>query len=76
MSRVGKLPIKVPGDIKVNIDGTVLTLTKGSEVKTYDFGTKVKVVFEDGEIKVSRIDEEAETKFWGLHRSNINNMVN
>jgi large subunit ribosomal protein L6 len=75
MSRVGKLPIKVPGDIKVNIDGTVLTLTKGSEVKTYDFGTKVKVVFEDNEIKVSRIDEEAESKFWGLHRSNINNMV-
>lgn len=75
MSRVGKLPIKVPGDIKVDIDGTVLTLAKGSEVKTYDFGTKVKVVFEDNEIKVSKIDEEAESKFWGLHRSNINNIV-
>ena len=30
MSRIGKLPIKVPNDIKVNIEGEVIKITKGS----------------------------------------------
>lgn len=75
MSRIGKLPIKVPSDIKVSIDGTIITLTKGQETKTYDFGDKVSVKFEDGEIKVSKIDETTDSKFWGLHRNNIHNIV-
>ena len=75
MSRIGKLPIKVPNDMKVSIDGTTITLTKGQETKVYDFGDKVNVKFEDGEIKVSKIDEAAESKFWGLHRNNIHNIV-
>ena len=46
-SRVGKLPIKVADDIKVEIDGNVVTLKKGNKTKTYDFGNKVDVLFED-----------------------------
>lgn len=75
MSRIGKLPIKVPGDIKISIDGTVITLTKGQVTKTYDFGDKVNVKFEDNEIIVSKANEESDSKFWGLHRNNIHNIV-
>lgn len=74
MSRVGKLPIKVPGDLKVSIDGNVITINKNSISKTYDFGDKVGVKFENGEIFVSKLDDNA-SSFWGLHRNNINNIV-
>ena len=45
MSRIGKLPIKVPNDIKVNIEGEVIKITKGSVSKEYTFGDKVSVSF-------------------------------
>lgn len=74
MSRIGKLPIKVSKDISVAINGTVITLKKGNVTKSYDFGDKVNVKFENDEILVSKIHEEDEN-FWGLHRKNISNIV-
>jgi large subunit ribosomal protein L6 len=78
MSRVGKLPINVPNNIKVDISNNILKITKGSVVKDYDFGDKVSVVFNDNAIKVSPkkdLDKKDVAKFYGLHRNNINNIV-
>lgn len=74
MSRIGKLPIKVAKDISVKIEGNVITLKKGNITKTYDFGDRVHVKFENDEIFVSKVHEEDEN-FWGLHRKNISNIV-
>ena len=37
MSRVGKLPITVPNDIKVSIEGETIKITKGSVTQEYNF---------------------------------------
>ena len=77
VSRIGKLPIKVSNDIKVDIKDTVITLTKGKDVRNYDFGSKVAVKFQNNEITVESVnpDDDEAVKFVGLHRSNINNLV-
>ena len=76
MSRIGKLPIKVPNDIKVSIDGNTITLTKGNKVRSYNFGDTVNVKFENQEIEVSKNEQIAKrSNFWGLHRNNIHNLV-
>lgn len=76
VSRIGKLPIKVADDIKVDITGSVVTLKKGNKTKTYDFGSRVKVLFENKEIFVKEVENDTESvKFSGLHRSNLHNIV-
>lgn len=78
MSRVGKLPITVPNDIKVELSGDVIKITKGSVVKEYNFGDKVVVLFADNAIKVSPredLDKKDINNFYGLHRNNIANIV-
>jgi large subunit ribosomal protein L6 len=79
MSRMGKLPIKVVSDIKVEVKNSTITFNKGNMKKIYDFGDKVNVVFEGGALSVAAVKEAGENKefvkFVGLHRSNINNIV-
>lgn len=75
VSRIGKLPIKVADDIKVAINDSVISLTKGNKTKTYDFGDKVKVSFKDKEILVEETEDTESTQFCGLHRANIANIV-
>jgi large subunit ribosomal protein L6 len=78
MSRVGKLPIKVPADLKVEINDTIVKISKGAVAKEYDFGTKVDVNFSDNTLKVSPKPEfkKAEiANFYGLHRNNLANLV-
>lgn len=75
VSRIGKLPIKVADDIKVTIDNSIITFTKGNKVKTYDFGDKVDVLFENKEIIVKENNSADSTRFCGLHRSNISNII-
>lgn len=78
MSRVGKLPIIVPNDIKVELNNNVIKISKASEVVEYDFGDKVSVIFENGEIRVSikeGMNKAEVSNFYGLHRNNISNIV-
>ena len=75
VSRIGKLPIKVGNDLKVKIEDTIITFTKGNKTKEYDFGKKVNVSFDGNEILVKENDDVDSTRFCGLHRSNIFNIV-
>lgn len=78
MSRVGKLPIAVPNDIKVELNDNVIKITKGSIAKEYDFGDKIVVLFADNTIKLSPredLDKKEVNNFYGLHRNNIANIV-
>ena len=78
MSRVGKLPITVPNDIKVELNGEAVKITKGSLVKEYDFGDKIVVLFDNNIIKLSPredLDKKEVNNFYGLHRNNIANIV-
>ena len=76
MSRIGKLPIKIPTDVDVNFNGAEITV-KGK------FGTLENTI--PNGIKIDKIDEklvltlETENRtnraLHGLYRSLINNMV-
>jgi large subunit ribosomal protein L6 len=76
MSRIGKIPVKVPSGVKVNFSNDLITVEgpKGKLTQKYHS----VIVFEDkgGEIIVSRVNEEKQSKaFHGLYRNLLNNMV-
>lgn len=75
MSRIGKLPIKVPAKVKVGVAGSTITVEgpKGRLERTFSVvGVEVK----DDEVIVSRPNEERGTRaVHGLERTLIANMV-
>jgi large subunit ribosomal protein L6 len=76
MSRIGKIPVKIPGGVKVTFQNEEIFVEgpKGKLKQKYN----PVVTFEDkgGEIVVSRKDEQKQTKaFHGLYRNLLNNMV-
>lgn len=77
MSRVGKLPIIIPDNIKVSVDKNVITFDTGKTKKAYEVGSKVKIEFVDKKIQltaVNKADGES-SMFVGMDRSNIKNIV-
>lgn len=76
MSRIGKMPISIPKDVKVDLTGDLL-IVKGpkGELKR-NIHPKVKVSADKDQIVVSVYDETKESKsFHGLFRALIANMV-
>jgi len=76
MSRIGKIPVKLPAGVKVTFKNNEVTVEgpKGKLMQKYHPIIK----FEDKgtEIIVSRENEEKQTKaFHGLYRNLLNNMV-
>jgi large subunit ribosomal protein L6 len=77
MSRVGKLPVVIPDNIKVAVSGSVISFDSGKVKKTYEVSKGVKVVFENKQIQLSAIDKKQPniSMFVGMDRSNIKNLV-
>lgn len=77
MSRIGKLPISLPGKVEVSIasDNTVTVKgPKGTLSQKVDPDIQVKI--EDGTLTVARPTEQKRHKsLHGLYRALINNMV-
>lgn len=77
MSRVGKLPVAIPDNIKVGVDKGVITFDTGKVKKTYSVNPSIKIEFADKKIKLSVADENNADApmFLGMDRSNIKNLV-
>lgn len=77
MSRVGKLPVKIPSSIKVAVEKNTVNFDNGKVKKTYKVSSGVKVEFQDGQIKLSAENVEIPriSMFVGMDRSNIKNIV-
>lgn len=76
MSRIGKLPIKIPSGVTVDISNDVITVKgpKGEEKVT--FPSSIKVSVDDQNISCARETDEPEIRaIHGLIRSLINNCV-
>jgi len=76
MSRIGKIPVKIPQGVKVSFANELMTVEgpKGKLTQKYH----PIITFEDkgGEVIVGRPNEEKQTKsFHGLYRNLLNNMV-
>ena len=76
MSRIGKLPIPVPGGVDVAIDGQLITIKGPKGSLTHTVVEPITVAQEDGTLTVARPDDERESKsLHGLSRTLIANMV-
>jgi large subunit ribosomal protein L6 len=76
MSRIGKLPISLPQGVNVEVKDNVVRVKGPKGDLTQTVNPNIKVEIENGEVKVSRAnDEKQNCAFHGLYRSLINNMV-
>jgi large subunit ribosomal protein L6 len=76
MSRIGKIPVKVPQGVKVSFQDEVITVEGPKGKLTQKYHPVVTFEPKDGEIIVGRANEEKQTvAFHGLYRNLLNNMV-
>ena len=76
MSRVGKKPVNIPADVKVQVDGSVLKFAKGSITEEYkvddcisfDVSGNVITFKPNGESKCA-------SAIWGTTQKNVSNIV-
>ncbi|MDR0756945.1 MAG: 50S ribosomal protein L6 [Tannerella sp.] len=78
MSRIGKLPIKIPSGVTIHIDEKENRVTvkgpKGELAQTVN--PKIRISLEEGQLTLSREDDERESRsMHGLYRALLNNMV-
>lgn len=76
MSRVGKMPIDIPANVKVDIQGNTITVhgPLGELKKTID--SKISMELKDGKVLLSRAsDENQDRALHGLYRALVANMV-
>jgi large subunit ribosomal protein L6 len=75
MSRIGKMPVKIPAGVKVNIEGTTVTVKgpKGELKQTFD--SQMKIETKDGLLTITPPQAPGYDALHGLTRALIHNMV-
>jgi large subunit ribosomal protein L6 len=76
MSRIGKLPIPVPANVDVTIDGQQISVKGPKGTLAHVIAEPITVEREDGVLQVKRPDDERASKsLHGLTRTLVSNMV-
>ncbi len=76
MSRIGRLPIDVPANVTVTIDGQSVTVKGPKGELSLTVASPIEVALEDGQVLVTRPDDERESRsLHGLTRTLINNQI-
>jgi len=77
MSRIGKLPVPVPGGVDVAIDGATVTVKGPKGTLSHTVAKPITIEKgDDGQILIQRPDDERESKaLHGLSRTLVANMV-
>ena len=76
MSRIGRMPVQIPGGVDVTIEGREVTVKGPKGVLSLQVVQPIEVAKEDGVITVTRPSDEGEIRaLHGLSRSLIANMV-
>lgn len=76
MSRVGKVPVTIPEDVKIDLKGRRLTVTGKLGTLTRDIPEDIELDIEDGNIYVKKTRESKKARsLHGLMRTLIHNMV-
>ncbi len=75
MSRIGRLPIAVPADVTVTINGSSVT-TKGPKGELSVVLVKgISAVLVEGELRVTAAHALEQSALWGLSRALLANMI-
>ncbi len=76
MSRIGRLPIPVPGGVKVNESGGVVSVEGPKGKAQYALPEQVSISVEDGVVRVSREGDDRDSRSkHGLARKLVANLV-
>jgi large subunit ribosomal protein L6 len=77
MSRIGKLPIKIPAGVNASIIGDYISVSGPKGELKEKTVSSVIIVIAEGEIKVSvkNPEEKNDRALWGLYASLIKNMI-
>jgi large subunit ribosomal protein L6 len=76
MSRIGKIPVKVPQGVKVTFQNEVMTVEGPKGKLSQKYHPVVTFENKGEEIVVGRVNEEKQTvAYHGLYRNLLNNMV-
>ncbi|SRR5712692_1464940 len=76
MSRIGRLPVKVPQGVDVKVDGHTVRVKGPKGELTWAFPAEVSIEREDSTLVVKRQDDEKATRaLHGLTRALVANMV-
>lgn len=76
MSRIGKQPIEAPADIKISVDGPVVSFTKGKNTRTLDTKGNVGISLDGQTLTFSKNSDAREDRaFWGTYRALAGNII-
>ena len=76
MSRIGKLPVEAPTDIKISVDGDVISFEKGKETRTLDTKGNVGIAIDGQTLTFStKSDSREDRAFSGTYRALAANIV-
>jgi len=76
MSRIGKVPVAIPGGVSAAIADGVLTVKGPKGTLTLSMRDEISYVVEDGRILVRPAnDSKAARAFWGMQRTLVSNLV-
>ena len=76
MSRIGKRPIPIPGNVEITLEGAHVTVRGPRGELSRDLPPAIQVSKEDGTILVTRPDDQARHRaLHGLTRTLVANMV-
>jgi len=76
MSRIGKLPVEAPADIKISVDGDVISFEKGKNTRTLDTKGNVGISLDGQVLTFSTLSDAREDRaFWGTYRALAANIV-
>ena len=76
MSRIGKNPVQFPADVKVTVDGAVITFEKGKNSQTLDTKGNVGISVEGTTLTFSANSDDREDRaFWGTYRALSANII-
>jgi large subunit ribosomal protein L6 len=76
MSRIGKLPVVIPDDVKIDLAGNMLNVTGKLGSLSRKIPEEIELTIEDGKIHVTRTNETKRARaYHGLMRTLVGNMV-
>ena len=76
MSRIGKVPVAIPGGVTAEIANGVLSVKGPKGSLTLTMRDEISYVLEDGRILVRPANETKQARaFWGMQRTLVNNLI-
>jgi large subunit ribosomal protein L6 len=76
MSRIGRLPVVIPGGVDVTINGREVTVKGPKGLLSLEISSPIEISQNDGTLTVTRPNDEGEVRaLHGLSRSLVANMV-